>query len=305
MRGTRRAGWAAAAILALCGLAGAVSGCAGSSASEGPSGGGQTAAHRAIAGALAPAGVAAGGSAGAPRDVARTLATVPPAVIETATLDLRVAHGRFRPAMDAAALLATRLGGIVSRQSSSGTRVHTGMLVLRVPAARFTRARLALERLGRATHEAVSGRDVTQQFVDLGARLGNLRSQEAALRRLMRRAQTVSDTIRVQNVLQGVELQAEQTQGELNYLHNRAALSTITVDLTEAGARPAPPAHAGAIWKAGVRSLHAATAVVTAVIVGAGIVVPVAVLVLLAVLLGRLAAPWAAPLAARGRRLKG
>jgi Domain of unknown function (DUF4349) len=300
MTRTRRAGWAATTVLALCGLAGAVAGCAGGSASAGSSTGhGGAALERAAATPSASAGGAALGIA------SRTLTTVPSAVIETATLDLRVAHGHFRPAMDAAARLAKQLGGFVARQSSSGTRVHTGMLVLRVPAGRFTDARLALERLGRATHESVSGQDVTQQFVDLGARLGNLRSQETALRRLMRRAQTVTDTIRVQNVLQGVELQAEQTQGELHYLHNRASLSTISVDLTEAGARPAPPAHAGALWKAGVRSLHAATAVVTTVIVGAGIVIPVAVLVLLAVLLGRLAAPWAAPLAARGRRLKG
>jgi hypothetical protein len=299
MTRTRRAACAAAAVVGLCGLAGAVAGCAGGSASGGSSAG-QCGAALARA-AATPSASTGGGALGI---ASRTLTTVPSAVIETATLDLRVAHGRFRPAMDAAARLA-RLGGFVTRQSSSGTRVHTGMLVLRVPAGRFTDARLALEQLGRATHETVSGQDVTQQFVDLSARLGNLQSQETALRRLMRRAQTVSDTIRVQNVLQGVELQAEQTQGELNYLRNRASLSTISVDLTEAGARPAPPAHAGALWKAGVRSLHAATAVVTTVIVGAGIVIPVAVLVLLAVLLGRLAAPWAAPLAARGRHLKG
>lgn len=298
MTRTRRAGWAAATILGLCGLAGGVAACAGGSASGGSTAGGGVAAHGAVAAPDALRGRSL-------RVASRTPTAVPSAVIETASLDLRVAHGRFGQAMDAAARLARRLGGIVARQSSSGTSVHTGTLVLRVPAARFTQARLALERLGRATHESVSAQDVTQRFVDLGARLGNLRSQEAALRRLMRRTQTVSDTIRVQNVLQGVELQAEQTRGELNYLRNRAALSTITIDLAEAGARPAPPAHAGALWKAGVRSLDAATAVVTAVIVGAGIVVPVAFLVLLAVLLGRLAAPWAAPLAARGRRLKG
>jgi Domain of unknown function (DUF4349) len=298
MTRTRRAGWAAAAILGLCGLAGAGAGCAGGSASGGGSGSGGTA----VLGAAAAPSESHGRALGV---ASRTLPAVPSAVIETATIDLRVAHGRFGRAMDAAARLATRLGGIVTRQSSSGTSVHTGVLVLRVPADRFTQARLTLERLGHAAHETVSAQDVSQQFVDLGARLGNLRSQEAALRRLMRRAQTVSDTIRVQDVLQAVELRAEQTRGELNYLRNRAALSTITLELAEAGARPAPPAHAGALWKAGVRSLHAATAVVTAVIVGAGIVIPVAFLLLLAVLLGRLAAPWAAPLAARGRRLKG
>jgi hypothetical protein len=222
-------------------------------------------------------------------------------VIKTATLDLRVRHGRFGRAMTAAANLAERFGGYVSRQTSFGTRIHDGTLVMRVPARRFEAAREAVERLGRPTNEVVSGRDVTRQLVNLGARLGNLESQQRALRALMRRAVTVSDTIRVQGVLQGVELQIEEIQGELNYLHDRTAMSTISIAVHEAGARPAPPQHASAIWKDGERAAHAATAVVGAVIVGAGYVIPLAILALLAVLVGRLAAPWAAPLAARRR----
>jgi hypothetical protein len=226
---------------------------------------------------------------------------VPSAVIKTASLDLRVAHGRFGDAMNAATDIALRFGGYVSRSTSFGTRVHDGTIVMRIPAGRFDRARMAAERLGRPTNEVVSGRDVTRQVVNLGARLGNLESQQRALRALMRRAVSVSDTIRVQGVLQGVELQIEEIQGELNYLRDRTSMSTISVAVHEAGRRPVPPQHASAIWKDGARAAHAATEVVGAVIVGAGYVVPLAILALLAVLVGRLAAPWAAPLAARRR----
>ncbi len=207
--------------------------------------------------------------------------------------------------MDAASQIAFRYGGFVSRSSSSGTQIHDGRLVMRVPEARFNQARQAVERLGHVTSESVVGQDVTQQFVNLNARLGNLTTQEHALRRLMQQTQTVSDTIRVQGVLQGVELQIEEIQGELIYLRNRTEMSTISIAVHEAGARPAPPAHASALWKAGERSLHTATAVVSSVIVGAGFVIPVAILALLAVLIGRLAAPWAAPLAARRRGTAG
>ena len=203
--------------------------------------------------------------------------------------------------MDAANQIALRFGGYVSRSTSFGTKVHDGTLVMRVPAHAFNPARLAVEKLGRPTNEVVSGRDVTRQLVNLGARLGNLESQQRALRALMRRAVSVSDTIRVQGVLQGVELQMEEIQGELNYLHDRTSMSTISIAVHEAGARPAPPQHATAIWKAGARAADAATAVVSGVIVGAGYVIPIAILALLAVLIGRLAAPWAAPLAARRR----
>ncbi len=280
------------------------------------SGGGATAAKAA---ALAPVNGKSLGASAAPLQLSARAASapgapeqsggvhsdisvpVPSAVIKTATLDLRVRHGQFGRAMDAANQIALRFGGYVSRSTSFGTKVHDGTLVMRVPAHAFNPARLAVEKLGRPTNEVVSGRDVTRQLVNLGARLGNLESQQRALRALMRRAVSVSDTIRVQGVLQGVELQMEEIQGELNYLHDRTSMSTISIAVHEAGARPAPPQHATAIWKAGARAADAATAVVSGVIVGAGYVIPIAILALLAVLIGRLAAPWAAPLAARRR----
>ena len=318
MTGMRRATVAVAATVVLSGLAGAAAGCAGGAGSSGGEGAGATAAKQPLRAAASPnvlgasaapfapesratgsVGSASVGSGGGARsDIS---VPVPSAVIKTASLDLRVAHGKFGDAMNAATSIALRFGGYVSRRTSFGTKVHDGTIGMRVPAGRFDRARVAVEGLGRPTNEVVSGRDVTRQVVNLGARLGNLESQQRALRALMRRAVSVSDTIRVQGVLQGVELQIEEIQGELNYLHDRTSMSTISIAVHEAGKRPVPPQHASAIWKDGARAGHAATEVVGAVIVGAGYVIPLAILALLAVLVGRLAAPWAGPLAARRR----
>jgi Domain of unknown function (DUF4349) len=309
MKTTRRAALAVTATVILSGLVGAAAGCGGGSAS----GGATSAAHATASGgaagvqrlaAAAPPVETPSTGGGSAHTAARTVASLPAprsAVVKTATLDLRVAHGRFGRAIAGLRGVATRFGGFVSRSSTSGTGIHSGSAVLRVPAARFGAALAAVEGLGRPTDENVRGQDVTQQFVDLDARLVNLRSQERALLRLMRRAQSVTDTIRVQTYLQNVELQMEEIQGRLTYLRDRTAMSTIAVSVHEAGRKPAPPAHASALWKAAARSLHTALAVVTSVIVGAGFVIPVAILALLAVLIGRLAARWAAPLVARGR----
>ena len=315
MSAMRAAAGTVSAVVVLCGLVGAAAGCAGGSASDGAgataasgSGSGGVALKAAAPeplGVLQGSAVAGGGAArGVGHDSVALHTTVPAirsAVIKTASLDLRVRHGRFGTVMDAAGNIATQFGGFVSRSSASGTHVHDGDVVMRVPVRRFHAALVAVEHLGRPTDENVAGQDVTQQFVNLDARLGNLQSQQRALRQLMGHTQTVSDTIRVQSVLQNVELQMEEIQGQLIYLQNRTSMSTIAVAVHEAGRRPVPPAHASALWKAGSRSLDAATAVVSGVIVGAGLVIPIAILALLAVLVGRLAAPWAAPLAARRR----
>src|SRR6185312_2254173 len=139
MTGMRRATVAVAATVVLSGLAGAAAGCAGGTGSSGAgAGGGATAAKQslrasagsALAGAapLAPSATGTGsvsgaseGSGGSRADVS---APVPSAVIKTASLDLRVAHGKFGDAMNAATDVALRFGGYVSRRTSFGSKVH-------------------------------------------------------------------------------------------------------------------------------------------------------------------------------------
>ena len=197
--------------------------------------------------------------------------------------------------------IASDLNGYVTHSTTSGTRIHAGRITIRVPAQSFRQALDAIEGVAHVhvTAETVTGQDVSQQFVDLNARLVNLRAQEKVLLRLMDRAQTIAESIRVENYLQNVEFQIEDVQGRMLYLQNRASMSTISVALQEAGKKPAPPQHASAIWKAGERSLGAALAVVTSVIVGAGLVIPIAILLLLALLVGRRLAPLAPQLRPR------
>jgi hypothetical protein len=154
-----------------------------------------------------------------------------------------------------------------------------------VPARSFERALAEIEGLGRVESENVTGQDVTQEFVDLEARLRNFRSQEAVLLRLMDKANTVTDTIRVQGELQGVQLEIERLTGQLRYLEDQTSLATLTVSLAEAGA--VGPKPAGALQRAWEQALENSLGVVAAVIVGAGVVIPIALLVLIALLIIR------------------
>jgi hypothetical protein len=154
-------------------------------------------------------------------------------------------------------------------------------LVMRVPAARFENALAALARLPAVTVSAqtVSGQEVGQQFIDLNARAANLESQEVVLRRLMNEAQTVSDTIAVENQLASVQGQLDQIHGRLRYLTDQTSLSTITVEMREHGTTPpGKPSTIGAAFR---RGENAAAAVVAATIVAVGFLLPLAFLVLL------------------------
>jgi hypothetical protein len=303
MRG-RRIGVATVLLVMLCGAAGALAGCGGaSSASMGASSSAvaraphvRAAATGGELGAAVPA-LAPAKAAGVPQSAAEISqgqpVQLPTAVIKTAETTVRVAHGHLDRAVTQAGTIAGRAGGYVTQSSVSGGRAPDALVVVRVPAARFESTLAALERLGRERSQTITGQDVTQEYVNLNARLVNLGAQETVMRRLMGRAQTIAQSIEVQNQLSRVELQIEELTGQLLYLRNRTALSTITLRLTEAVPPQPPASHPSALWKAGERSLEGGLAVVTAVIVGAGFVIPLALIAGVLVLAGRKLLPWA------------
>jgi Domain of unknown function (DUF4349) len=216
------------------------------------------------------------------------LPVVGPSVIKTADVSIRLQAEGLTKAMRRTTSIAEAAGGFVVTTSVEDERRGLAFVTVRVPADGFGRTLAQLEDLGDVQQEQVSGRDVTQEFVDLQARLRNFGAQEAVLLKLMDRSVSVADTIRVQSHLQGVQLEIERLQGRIRYLEDQTEMSTITVNFAEAGS-PAP--RTGTIEKAWERAVDAAFAVLSAVIVGAGFVIPIALMIGV----GLLVAGWVRP----------
>jgi len=276
-----------AAVLVLAGLIGAA--CSSSGGGETP---GTTQAGARAPSALqarsAPAGPIAGPAA-AP-EAARALAAAVPAiqqrVVKTATLDLTLGRGTFDQRFQQATQIAAQNGGYVSSSDTAGRRLKSGTVVLRIPADQFEAALGELRALGRASAVHVSGQDVTAQFVDLNARLRNWQAQEAVLLGLMKRATSITDSIRVEQQLQDVQLNIEEITGQLRVLNDQADLSTITVAMAEVGAVPHLKPRS-TLAKAWGHATHGFVAVIAAVVVGLGYLAPFAVVgIMLALALG-------------------
>jgi len=284
--------------LGLLALTLALAGCGSASSS-----GGTTAApmqHASAGGGLAaPSGSASSAGSGSKSavtdtDIAHGLPPLGPQVIKTAQVDLRVAHGQIGRVIIQATHVAGNQRGFVLSTDVARESGYAD-LVMRVPAGRFERALTALSAVSgvSVTAQTITGREVGQQFVDLNARETNLEAQGVVLRRLMNEAQTVSDTIAVENQLASVQGQIDEIQGRLRYLADQTALSTITVEMRERGeAAPGKPSTIGAAFR---RGMHAAAEVVAGTIVAVGFLLPLAFLVLIVLVIAwRL---W--PLAAR------
>jgi hypothetical protein len=290
----------AAAAVSLLLLSGAV-GCAGSGSSEG---GGGSVAHspgqKQMLGTQPSVNGAAGGALDGVRTPADSRSSNSPAghepalppprstVIKTAELSLRVKRGGFPDAIAEANKIAGDLGGTVISTDQSGGRTPTAMIVIRVPAAGFTSALGQLRSLdgGKMRALSVNGEEVGQEFVDLGARERNLKAQERVLLRLMNRAISITDTIRVETELSQVQGQIEQIAGRVRYLHDQADLSTITISLTQPGGPAVATSKPGALHRAFSRAWSGTVSVVSGVIVGAGVVLPIAILLAIAAAIG-------------------
>jgi hypothetical protein len=220
---------------------------------------------------------------------------VPPAfdhVVRSARIDVTVARGVLDDRFEEARALATALGGYVERSETS-RRLDT--LVVRVPSARTDDAMEGFRGLGRLRAQSETGQDVGAQIVDLDARIRNLSAQEAVLQDIMRRAETIADTITVNQQLFAVREQIEQLQGRRRLLENQTTFSTITLTLRVGGAAASvdSPNEQGRLAQAWDDAWEVAAAIVAGTIVVLGAVVPLGLLALGA---------WLVWLAARRRR---
>ena len=134
--------------------------------------------------------------------------------------------------------LADSYGGYVAGSARSTYGMQSrAEITIRVPKDKFRAALQQIETYGRVLDEVTTSEDITQQYVDLKARLNNLQRQEERLRDILEMAKTVDDILAVESELGRVRGEIDSLQGQINYLEGNAEMSLISVALAE----PAPP----------------------------------------------------------------
>jgi hypothetical protein len=162
-------------------------------------------------------------------------------VIRQARLQLHASD--TREAFDRIVTLTESIGGFVANAnvlpvSSEGAQPQINV-TLRVPADRLTDTLRAIKEIAdEVVSESQDSQDVSEQFVDLEARLTNLEALEVELRALLEevRRQPEADPeklLRVFNELASVRGQIEQVQGRINYLTDLTDLATVEVGITQ------------------------------------------------------------------------
>jgi hypothetical protein len=154
-------------------------------------------------------------------------------IIRTANMSLVVPD--TEEAMTTISHMAEENGGGVVNSSvfQYNEDAKTGNITIRVPSSGFNSAMEALRSMAvEVRQESTSGQDVTEEFVDLSARLENLEVTAERVRAFLDEAKTVEEALDVNRELSRLESEIESMKGRLQYLSQSASFSTITVDLT-------------------------------------------------------------------------
>jgi hypothetical protein len=141
---------------------------------------------------------------------------------------------------DRAQAIASGLGGDVLNLSQSGTAdTRNASLTIRVPSSRFGDALQQLKSLeGEIQTSGVSAQDVTDQFVDLQARLTAKQAEEQRYIAILNRANTIDEILKVDASLGNVRTQIEQLTAQINSIKNRTEFSTISMSISTLSALP-------------------------------------------------------------------
>jgi hypothetical protein len=162
-------------------------------------------------------------------------------VVHTANLELLVDD--FEPARKELLRLVADNKGFVAASETGGSPgvPRSGRWTLRIPVAKYPEFMDAAGHLGEALHVRTDAQDVTEQFVDLDARLKNKRVEEDRLQEHLKASTgKLEEILTVERELARVRGEIEQSQGRLQKLTGLADLATVTVTIRERMGYTAP-----------------------------------------------------------------
>lgn len=121
-------------------------------------------------------------------------------------------------------------GYIQSDTQGKGYNELSRELVIRIPAENFQKTIDAISKdVSFFDVKRISSTDVTEEFIDLEARLKAKRSLETRYLELLAKAQNVKDILEIEKELAAIREEIEAREGRLQFLENRVAYSTLTV----------------------------------------------------------------------------
>lgn len=126
-------------------------------------------------------------------------------------------------------------GGYVAKENSYDySNNPTEELIVRVPAKDFDKFLTeVLTGVDKVDYKRVDIEDVTEQFVDIEARLKSKRQLENKYAELLTKASNMEDILKINKEMEIIREEIESAEGRLKYLSNQVGYSTLKINYYE------------------------------------------------------------------------
>ena len=167
-------------------------------------------------------------------------------------------------------------GYVVSSYIYGEEEEMRGWISFRVPDEKFETALEQLRDMAvRVESESTSSQDVTEEYIDLQARLGNAEATEQQYLALLDKAEEIEDILRIYDYLSRIRSEIEQLKGRIQYLEQTTSTSFIEVYLEPEEAVVGDGWSAMGVLKAAARGLVTAGKVLGTIAIWLLIFIPI------------------------------
>jgi len=169
------------------------------------------------------------------KDLISETENIPQKIIKTADLSFKVE--KYNNARIKILGIIKRHNGYVSSENQTGDEYRTtNVMVIRVGSGDFDA--LVDDLLKEAIfvdYKKINAEDVTEEFVDITARLKSKKDAMIQYETILKKAYTINDILEVQQYIRTLQEEIESLEGRLKYLSNKVELSTINATFYEQG----------------------------------------------------------------------
>jgi hypothetical protein len=124
-------------------------------------------------------------------------------------------------------------GFIVNTNIRRDEGASSAVVEIRIPSDQLVEFSEYLKTLAvKVVYENITGKDITDRYVDYEEKLRSLESVKARFEEIMEKAQTVDEIMNVQNRIMNVQSQIDSVKGQLDYMEKSVAMSKVIVNLS-------------------------------------------------------------------------
>ncbi len=151
-----------------------------------------------------------------------------------------------------ATIISKYNGYIQDDNESKGYQRVSRQIVVRLPSENFQNA---IDDISKDVPffdtKRINSRDVTEEFIDLSARLKAKQTLEKRYLELLSKAKNVKEILEIERELSTIREEIEAKQGRLKYLENKVSLSTLTINFYKTTAESrVTQSYGSKMWKA-------------------------------------------------------